>query len=216
MKIGIVGATGSYGEGLALQWARKHTVYIGSRSPEKAGLKAKEYQEELRRHGIEARIIGTSNLEAAANGEIVVYTVKFEHLEPLLAEAKDRLRGKIVISPVVPLKKMQAFQYAPPPEGSAAMLIQKTIPDARVVAALHVIPAERLHIIGSTLEGDVPVCGDDREAKATVIGLIREIERLNPIDAGPLEVSRLVEPLVPLLLNIKVHGLKRNASIKFL
>ena len=66
------------------------------------------------------------------------------------------------------------------------------------------------------LEGDVPICGDNREAKETVISLIREIERLNPIDAGPLEVSKLVEPIVPLILNIKQYSLKRDTSIKFI
>ena len=65
------------------------------------------------------------------------------------------------------------------------------------------------------LDGDVPVCGDNHEAKETVMNLIREIEQLNPIDAGPLEVSRLVEPIVPLILNIKQYGSKKNTSIKF-
>lgn len=96
-----------------------------------------------------------------------------------------------------------------------ALLVQKMLPYSVVVAALHTIPANRLQRPDTVLEGDVPVCGDDSEAKDTVISLIREIEQLNPIDAGPLEVSTMVEPIVPLILNLKQYGLKRNTSIKF-
>jgi NADPH-dependent F420 reductase len=215
MKIGIVGATGSFGAGLALRWAKKHTVYIGSRSPERGEQRAKEYQLELRNHGIDAMILCASNRDAIANGEVVVLSVKFEHLRPLLAEYSEQFRHKTVITPVVSLAKGQGFQYVPPSEGSAALLIQRMLPDSHVVSALHTIPANRLQRLDTILEGDVPVCGDNAEAKETSIGLIEEIEQLNPIDAGPLAVSSLVEPLVPLILNIKQYGLKKNTSIKF-
>ncbi len=216
MKIAIVGATGSFGKGLALRWAGKHAIYIGSRSAEKGQQRAEEYQRELHNSGLEARIVGVGNMDAVRKGDVIVLAVKFEHLQPLIADAAEQFRGKIVISPIVALKKERSFQYAPPPEGSAALLVQEMLPAARVIAALHTIPADKLQKRDMILEGDVPVCGNDPEAKQTVIDLIREIERLNPIDAGPLEVSRLIEPLVPLILNVKQHSLKRNASIKFI
>ncbi len=215
MKIGIVGATGSFGQGLAFRWVRNHQIYIGSRSREKGEQRAKDYQLELKNYGIDAKIEGTSNRDAVAIGEVIVLSVKFEHLMPLIEDAFDEFRNKIVISPIVSLKKEQCFQYVPPPEGSAALLLQRVLPNSAVISALHTIPADRLQRPDLILEGDVPVCGDNREAKETVIALVREIEQLNPIDAGPLEVSKLVEPIVPLILNIKKYGLKQNASIKF-
>lgn len=216
MKIGIVGATGSFGRGLALRWAKKHTVYIGSRSPEKGKERAEDYQRELQTHGLEARIIGTSNHEAVLSGDVVVLSVKFEHLMPFIDNHIADFSNKVVLSPVVAIAKGQSFQYTPPLEGSVALLIQKKLKDSAVVSALHTIPAHRLHKLDMSLEGDVPICGDSPEAKETVTGLIREIEHLNPIDAGPLEVSRLIEPIVPLILNIKQYGLKRDTSIKFI
>ncbi len=216
MKIGLVGATGSFGKGLTYRWAKKHTIYIGSRSPERGEQKAKDYWLELQKYGIDARIVGTSNHDAITSGDIIVLSVKFEHLMPLIADSGNQFYNKIVISPIVSLKKEQCFQYVPPSEGSVALLIQKMLPNATIISALHTIPANRLQRPDMVLEGDVPICGDNREAKETVISLIREIERLNPIDAGPLEVSKLVEPIVPLILNIKQYSLKRDTSIKFI
>lgn len=215
MKIGIIGATGSFGKGLAYRWAKNHTIYIGSRFPDKGRQKAEDYQLELQKYGIEARLIGTSNHDAITMGDVIILSVKFEHLMPLIADSGEQFRNKIVISPIVSLKKGQCFQYAPPPEGSVALLMQEMLPNSSIVSALHTIPAGRLQKLDMMLEGDVPVCGDNPEAKATVISLIKEIEQLNPIDAGPLEVSKMVEPIVPLILNIKQYGLKKNTSIKF-
>lgn len=215
MKIGIIGATGSFGRGLALRWAKKHAIYIGSRSPEKGEQTARDYQLELQKYGIDAKLSGASNHDAIAHGEIIVLSVKFEHLMPLIIDSRQQFHHKIVISPIVSLEKRQSFKYVPPSEGSVALLIQKMLPNSAIVSALHTIPANRLQRPDMILDGDVPVCGDSPEAKETVMNLIREIEQLNPIDAGPLEVSKLVEPIVPLILNIKQYGSKKNTSIKF-
>lgn len=216
MKIGIVGATGSFGKGLAYRWVKNHQIYIGSRSPERGEQKAKDYQLELQKYGIDASFIGTSNHDAVVNSEVIVLSVQFEHLSPLITDLHDQLCHKIVISPIVALEKRHSFQYIPPIEGSVALMVQKMLPNSAIVSALHTIPANRLQKLDMVLEGDVPVCGDNTEAKDTVIGLIREIEQLNPIDAGPLEVSRMVEPIVPLILNLKHYSLKKNTSIKFI
>jgi NADPH-dependent F420 reductase len=216
MKIGIVGATGSFGKGLAYRWVRNHKIYIGSRYSERGKEKAKDYQLELQKYGADANMVGTGNHDAIVNSDVVVLSVKFEHVTSLLTEFGDQMRHKIVISPIVALTKGQNFQYVPPPEGSVALLVQKMLPDSAVVAALHTIPAHRLQKPDTVLEGDVPVCSDDSKAKDTIFSLIQEIEQLNPIDAGPLGVSAMVEPIVPLILNLKQYGLKQNTSIKFI
>jgi NADPH-dependent F420 reductase len=216
MKISILGATGSFGKGLAYRWAEQHTIYIGSRSAEKGAQRAQEYKLELGNSGIDGNITGTSNEDAVASGEVIVLSVQYAHLAPLISELSRSFQNKIVISPITSLAKQSSFQYIPPPEGSVALSIQKMLPNCPVVAALHTIPAHKLQKTDMVLESDVPVCGDSTEAKEMVIGLIREIEHLNPIDAGPLEVSKMVEPIVPLLLNLKQYSLKRNTSVKFI
>ena len=216
MKIGIVGATGNFGKGLVYRWAKNHTIYIGSRFEEKGEEKAKEYGVELEKYGISPTLIGTNNSEAIKEADVVVLSVKLEYLIPLIAHAYDQFNKKIVISPIVSLSKGECFQYEPPPEGSAALFIQKRLPNSTIVSTLHTIPANRLCNLNRFLEGDVPVCSDNREAKEIVKGLVKEIEQLNPIDAGPLEVSKMVEPMVPLILNLKQYGLKKDTSIKFI
>ncbi len=215
MKIGIVGATGSFGKGLVYRWAKRHTIYIGSRFRGKGEEKEKEYHMELKKFGIDANLLGTSNQETIMNGEIIVLAVNFEHLPALITDLRGQLNNKIVISPIVSLKKEQSFQYVAPSEGSVALFIQKMLPNCAVVSALHTVPAYRLYKLDRIIEGDVPICSDHDEAKETVMNLVREIEQLNPINAGPLEVSKMVEPIVPLILNIKQYGLKKNTCIKF-
>ena len=214
MKIGIVGATGAFGKGLALRWAGKHDLYLGSRFQDKAEKAAADYRAELDSCGA-SRIIGTTIRESIEQGDVVVLSVKHDHLDPILKENPGAFRNKIVLTPIVSLKKEKSFIYVPPPEGSAALHIQKALPESTVVAALHTIPAHRLKKTADRIEGDVPVCGDTAEARRRIMGLIEEIENLKPIEAGPLEVSKQIEPMVPLILNLKHFGGKKDTSIKF-
>jgi len=217
MRIGIVGATGSFGRGLSYRWAKSHTIYVGSRFREKGVEAAKEYGLALQCRGIEANLVGMSNEEAMINADVIVLSVKFEHLVPIIQGFSGQCDDKIFISPIASVvRKGECFQNKPPSEGSVALLIQQMLKNCAVVSALHTIPANRLRNLEMILEGDVPICGDSREAKETVLGLVKEIENLNPIDAGPLEVSQIIEPLVPLILNIKQYGLKKNTTIKFI
>jgi NADPH-dependent F420 reductase len=215
MKIGIVGATGAFGKGLALRWAGKHTLYLGSRSQDKAEKAAADYRAQLDSRGA-SQIIGTTIRESIEQGDVVVLSVKHDHLDPILRENAGAFRNKIVLTPIVSLKKEKSFIYVPPPAGSAALHIQKALTESMVVAALHTIPAHRLQKVTDRIEGDVPVCGDTAEARRRIMGLIEEIENLKPIEAGPLEVSKQIEPIVPLILNLKLFGKKKNTSIKFL
>ncbi len=60
------------------------------------------------------------------------------------------------------------------------------------------------------------VCGDDRASKILIQKLVEEIENLRALDAGPLEASKMVEPITPLLLNLKLFGSKKDLTIKFI
>ena len=56
---------------------------------------------------------------------------------------------------------------------------------------------------------DILVCGDDAAAKERIFPLIKLIPGLRPLDAGPLEMARIVEPITALLISLnrryKVH-----------
>jgi NADPH-dependent F420 reductase len=216
MKIGILGATGAFGKGLTFRWAGHHTILIGSRSPDKARATAAAYRAELSRRGSPVELVGLGNRETAEQSDIVVLSLKFEHLSPVLDECREALAGKTVLSPVVALARGTCFRYTPPPEGSVAMHVQGHLPEADVVAALHTIPAHRLRRAEVPISGDVPLCGNRAEPKERVAELIRRIENLRPVDAGPLEAAALIEPIVPLILNLKQFGGQKDTSIHFM
>ena len=216
MKIAILGGTGHFGKGVALRWCKDHEIIIGSREGKKASDAAEQFSGELPFPPLHP-ILGMTNQEAASHAAVAVLSLRFHHLVPFLEEWASIFAHKIVITPVVPLLKKEIFQYAAPPEGSAALAIQRLLPNTcQVVAALHTIPAADLRKLDKILEGDVVVCGDSGEAKGVVRKLVEEIKSLRVLDGGPLQTSAMVEPIVPLILNLKQFSTKRDLQIKFI
>ncbi|MEM3078040.1 MAG: hypothetical protein QXR38_00890, partial [Nitrososphaerales archaeon] len=58
------------------------------------------------------------------------------------------------------------------------------------------------------------MASDDVKAVKLVSDLISQIPNLRPIYAGPLEVSRLLEALTPILMNLICHNNIKEPSIK--
>ena len=63
------------------------------------------------------------------------------------------------------------------------------------------------------LDEDVLVCGDRKADKARVAGLVDLIPGLRAVNAGPLEMARIVEQLTPLLISVNVRY-KTHAGIR--
>jgi len=82
-----------------------------------------------------------------------------------------------------------------------------------VVAALHTIGAPTLADPEAGFDEDVLVCGDRKTDKARVARLIELIPGLRAVNAGPLEMARIVEQLTPLLISVNVRY-KAHAGIK--
>jgi NADPH-dependent F420 reductase len=99
-------------------------------------------------------------------------------------------------------------------QGSAAQQAQEMVPDGViVVAALHTVSSPTLRDPDAVLDEDVLVCGDRREDKARVARLIERIDGLRAVNAGSLEVARIVEQLTPLLISINSRY-KTRAGIR--
>ena len=214
MKIAILGGTGSTGEGFALRWALDNEIIIGSRTPEKAQKAVERYLSKMESYNFDmskARIKGLNNQDAAAEAELVVLSVMFEHIFPLLESVYDALENKILVSPVVPMKRVgEHFEYSLPPQGSAALAIKEAVPaSTSVVSVYHNIAAEKLRDMKCELEYDAVICGDDEDAKKVLFDLTCEMGCLRPLDGGPLMVSNMVESITPLLLNLAwMNGLE--------
>lgn len=199
MDISIIGA-GSVGRSLATAFSRAgHTVTIASRVPQDAAAVAAE---------IGARA-AASNTEAAAAGEIVVLAVPFASSGAALArEIASAVVGKIVVDVTNPIKP--TFDGLVTESGpSAAELFAGWLPGAHVVKAFNTLFApHQIDPIEAGIQLDGFVAGDDVEAKALVLELVRSIG-LRPIDAGPLARARELEALA--WLNIALQGSLGNS-----
>jgi NADPH-dependent F420 reductase len=223
LKIAILGGTGNIGEGMILRLAlqnlmpegMKNEVIIGSRSRESAEEAAKQALTDLESFGFDTSkisITGNTNHEAANAAEIIILTVRFDHVLSLMDEVRDALENKILITPVVPMvKEGSLFIYKPPAEGSAALAIREKVPQStKIVSAFHNVPAGKLKdVVKCKSVYDAIICSDDAEAKKFVMDLTRNMGCLKPLDGGPLKLSNTAESLTPLLINLaKLNGLK--------
>ena len=186
-------------------------VFIGSRNLERAKMAAESI---LRTAGPTANVIGLLNEEATAKADVVVVTVPFSALGETLKTVKPSLRpGQIVVNVTVPLET--AIGGKPTHTigvwaGSAGELAATMVPKGvKVVSAFNNVSAELLSDISHQVECDILICGADDDAKQVVMELARAISGARPLDAGPLENSRIIEQLTALLVSLNMrHGVK--------
>jgi 8-hydroxy-5-deazaflavin:NADPH oxidoreductase len=213
--IPIIGGTGALGYGLALRWAVAGVaVVIGSRSAERAG----EAAGRLRETVPEASVEGLVNDEAARRGPVVFLTVPFRAQSENLNNLRTALApGQILVDCTVPLAAAvsgKATRSLGVWQGSAAQQAQEMVPEGvTVIAALHTVSAPVLNEAGHELGEDVLVCGERKDDKARVAALIEVIPGLRAVNAGALEMARIVEQLTPLLISINSRY-KTHAGIR--
>lgn len=204
MNVSVLGGTGEQGRGLAQRLARAgQSVMIGSRSADRAQSIAAE---------IGSGVAGGSNEDAARFGDIVIVAVPWDGHRELLESLASDLAGKIVVDCVNPLgfDKQGAFAL-PVDEGSAAQQAASVLPDSSVVAAFHHISAVLLLDDSvSSIETDVLVLGDDRDATDAVQALAGRITGIRGVYGGRLRNAGQVEAFTANLISMnrryKVHA----------
>lgn len=200
--IAVIGGTGPQGTGLGYRFALAgHTVWLGSRSADRAAASAAELAERL---PDSTSVRGAENLKAADAAEIVVLAIPFDGHDNLVSSLREQLAGKIVISCVNPLGFDKDGPYGLSVEGgSAAEQAARLLPQSRVVGAFHHLSAVNLlRHEGPLTDEDVMVCGDDDAAKSVVMELAKPIVGRPGIDAGRLRLARQMEPLTAVIISI--------------
>ena len=212
--IPIIGGTGALGYGLAVRWARAgQPVVIGSRD----AARAEEAAERVRGTVEGAQIEGFENSEAVTKGPIVFLTVPFRAQSETLTNLKEALAdGQLLVDCTVPLAAAvsgKATRTLGVWQGSAAQQAAEMVPDGvTVISGLHSVSAPKL--AGEDQLGeDVLICGDRKADKQRVAELIELIDGLRAINAGALEMARIVETLTPMLISINVRY-KAHGGIK--
>jgi hypothetical protein len=130
-----------------------------------------------------------------------------------LQEVQVALVGKVLIDVTVPLVPPQVSRVQLPDGGSAVVKAQAMLgAGVRVVSAFQNVSAELLSELGHTIDCDVLVCGDDREARAEVIALAREAG-MKAFHGGPLANSVVAEALTSVLITINRQYKVKHSGI---
>ncbi|HQY70629.1 MAG TPA: NADPH-dependent F420 reductase [Pseudomonadales bacterium] len=213
-RIAILGGTGALGTGLVRRWTQAgHAVIIGSRTLEKAEAALAELKQVMAEWGAtKLDVAAMENLDAARAADIVVLTVPFAHQKSTLEHVRPALEGKILVDVTVPLMPPKVGTVQLPPEGSAGMAAQQLLGDGvKVVSAFQNVAAHHLQE-GHGIECDVLVCGNDKDARAEVIGLV-EACGMRGFHAGPIANSAAAEALTSVIININ-RAFKCHAGIR--
>jgi NADPH-dependent F420 reductase len=213
--IPIIGATGALGWGFAMRLARAgQPVVIGSRSAERAEEAAGRVSEVAP----DADVQGLVNGEAAGKGPIVFLTVPFRAQAENLNNLREVLQpGQILVDCTVPTAAAvggKATRTLGVWQGSAAQQAQEMVPDGvTVIGTLHTVSAKTLGNPDAELGEDILVCGDRKADKARVARVIELIPGLRAVNAGALEMARIVEQLTSLLISVNVRY-KTSAGLR--
>ena len=192
MQIAILGS-GLMGSALGAVWARAGHAIAFSYSRDRAKLDAV-----ARDAGRDAR--AASPNDAVRDADVVLVSVPWHRLDDALAAAggPGAFAKKIVVSCSLPMLADDS-DLAIGHQTSGAEELARRLPSARVVAAFNTIPSEIIHpelLRAAAERGEEPqvlICGDDDAAKDVAATLAGDAGFI-PVDAGPLRVSRWMEP----------------------
>jgi NADPH-dependent F420 reductase len=210
MRIGILGGTGPAGSALGARLASiGYEVVIGSRSR----YRAMETVDSLRAAwpALNLPVSAGDNTEAASC-DVVVLATPWDSAATTAQDNIEQLRGKVVISMANALVRVGGeFQPLLPPRGSVAAHVQAAVPECRVVAAFHHLPAKELGHLGDPIDSDVLICSDDAEATRTAMDIVAHIPGCRPLDAGELSNATAIEAFTAVLLQLNVRYKTRVA-----
>lgn len=212
MRIGILGATGPAGRGLAARLASVgHDVLFGSRESAKAEKSVAGLRDEWGDR-VE-RLVATDNA-GACDAPVVIVAVQAGATIPTITQHADDLAGRTVVSMANHLvKNGTEFNAVLPPHGSIAAEMRAILGDSRVVSAFHLVPAADFARLDRPMESDVVALGDDDEARAQLMDLVRSIPDLRAFDGGSLLNAVGMETFAAVLLTINVRH-KGRASLR--
>ena len=202
MNIGIIG-TGNMGRALGVLWAEQgHNITFGARSIDKA-----ERAATLAGKNAKA----ASNRQAAEVSEVLLYTARGIHPEAVVG-AGEVLKEKVLIdcnNSDVP----KNFVY-PAIEESLAEILQKQVPEAKVVKSFNTIAMEVFEHCPDNIKSyqiSNFVCGDNEEARNLVRQLSEEIG-FDTIDCGELVRARLLEQQADFIRFLLISGTRPGAA----
>ncbi|MEP7136316.1 MAG: NAD(P)-binding domain-containing protein [Chloroflexota bacterium] len=211
MKIAVLG-TGATGRTIGTKLVQLgHDVMLGSR--DEANPNAVTWAKDAGHNAL----YGTF-MNAAEFGEIIFNcTLGSASLAALEQAGAKNLKGKILIDTSNPLdRSTDTWTLTVCNTDSLGEQIQRTYPDTKVVKSLNTVNANVMVDPAKLIEKTaVFVSGNDIEAKATVVMILRDwFGWREIIDLGNITTSRSVEMYVPLWHNLRTAISSQRFNIK--
>jgi predicted dinucleotide-binding enzyme len=133
--------------------------------------------------------------------------VHWSRVDDVLQQAGD-LSGKVLVTCSLPMNEDDSDLVVAHTSSGAEELARKA-PAAAVVSAFGSVPSEVLFAVFDARSSDtrpsLVYCGDDASAKEVAARLIRDVG-FDPVDAGPLQVARYMEPFTLLVGKLAYEG----------
>jgi hypothetical protein len=211
MQIGVLGS-GVTGQTIGTKLVQLgHEVMLGSR--DEANPASVTWARDAGQHAL----YGTF-MNAASFGEIIFNcTMGMYTLGALEMAGAENLNGKVLIDTSNPIdRSTDRWTLTVCNTDSLGEQIQRAYPDAKVVKTLNTVNANVMVDPAKLLERtDVFVSGDDIEAKATVVRILRDwFGWKEIIDLGGIESSRSVEMYVLLWHSLRNAISSQRFNIK--
>lgn len=194
MRIAVIGS-GNVGTGLAKSWSKLgHAVVVGSRSPESERLVHLV-------SGIGNGVSAAALAESVKSADVIVLAIPWSAAKVSIAALGD-LSGRVIIDATNPFVKGLNLGIGHTDSGGEQ--VARWAPGAKIVKALNIVDARLLD--GKKLDDreiTIPIASDDTDAKKVASDLIVELG-FDVVDAGKLEMSRLLEPLTLLMIKLSM------------
>ena len=192
MRIAIIG-TGNVGGAIAHCLKNKgHAVTLGARDPDAPAMITLASR---------AGAAVATPAEAAAAAEVIILALPWNVAEAVVGALGD-LSGRIVVDCMNPLGRTPAgLALTLGHTSSGGEIVQGWLPGARVVKTLNQVGAEMMADNSSLPHRPVMfMAGNDDAAKGAVAELLTDLG-FDPLDAGDITRSRLLEPFGMVWIN---------------
>jgi predicted dinucleotide-binding enzyme len=206
MIIGVLGS-GKVGKALGKLWAANgHTVYFGSRNPQKIQHEISTYN-----GNVKAMMLA----EAAKRADVILSALPYEAAEELYPTLAEALKGKVVIEASNPFgvsKEGGIISTLAVPAGvrTAQLLLGSDIVRAFNHIIVNLIPT---HGHEHPLTWAIPVAADSQSARATADKLVRSAG-YEPVNIGSLADSAILDPGGELFLRMYTpHDMRQVKTI---
>lgn len=202
--IAVIGATGNMGSAISKSLSKgNYRLLLCATDQNKVRALAEQIKAEYVSVDVEEM---DCKVQATWEADIIILAVPFEAEKEVAEKIKEMANQKIVISITNPLNSTYNGLVTPP-DTSAAEELQKLLPNSKVIKAFNTtFVADFSTPVIDGKQADAFIAGNDEEALEIVAELV-STAGFNPIIAGDLSVSRTLENMQLLLIQL---GMKYN------